>query len=389
MSNQTRYFRLGLFLLLGGVLILAAAVIFGARNLTAEYLPAETYFTESVEGLAEGSPLKFRGVRIGQVSSVSFVGEVYHSAPLRQRQYVLVRMDIDKEVLRGLDMATFKRRTEGSGDDGLRVRLTTQGLTGVSYLEMDYRDPERNPVPPISWQPQSLYVPSAPSTMGRLEDAILNISKTLENIASIDFADLVTTVNNLLAQIEDSLQSANVASLGELLGKNLEESRRLLARVNTLVDAPETETILPDAAASMAALRRITENAEDDVQLAMQELSNTLGSIGRAGTSLSAVLDDPNFRQGVANLPEILENAKEASAAFGQSAERLSSLMNNLDETVIQERGDLEAILNNLRSLTANLDKLAQEAAANPSRILLGEPPRPGFPASAGPKEEQ
>ena len=36
-------------------------------------------------------------------------------------------------------------------DRGFRVRLASQGLTGVAYLEADYLDPERNPPLEIDW----------------------------------------------------------------------------------------------------------------------------------------------------------------------------------------------------------------------------------------------
>lgn len=388
MSSQTRYFRLGLFLIIGGGLIVAAAIVFGTASLIAETVPAETYFAESIEGLDQGSPVKFRGVQIGQVAEVGFVSEKYSTVAGRQGQYVLVRMDIDKDVLQGLDVSSFDRSVKGFVDEGLRARLTTQGLTGVSYLEINYQDPERNPVPLINWEPDVLYIPSAPSTMGRLEDAILNISKTLENIASIDFAQLVKSIDSILAQIDKSIEDANVASLGQLLAQNLDESRKLLARTNQLVGAPEAETILPDAAASMASLRRLTEAAEGDVAEVLAALVGTLLDIDEAGRALRDVLTDPALRKGLGQMPEILENVRQASSAFGKSADRLNSLLSNMDETVMQERGDLEAILANLRSLTDNLDRLAAEAADNPSRVILGEPPRQGFPATRTSEEQ-
>ena len=45
-------------------------------------------------------------------------------------------------------------------DRGLRVRLAPQGITGTSYLEIDYVDPPP-PMLPIDWTPDNIYIPSA------------------------------------------------------------------------------------------------------------------------------------------------------------------------------------------------------------------------------------
>ena len=49
-------------------------------------------------------------------------------------------------------------------EKGLRVRLAPQGITGTSYLEIDYVDPAQ-PLLPIDWTPDNVYIPSAPSTV--------------------------------------------------------------------------------------------------------------------------------------------------------------------------------------------------------------------------------
>ena len=44
------------------------------------------------------------------------------------------------------------------------MRLAPQGITGTSYLEIDYVDPVP-PILPIDWTPDNIYIPSAPSTV--------------------------------------------------------------------------------------------------------------------------------------------------------------------------------------------------------------------------------
>lgn len=68
-SRQTaQYYRLGLFVMIGAAALVAVILVFGARNLFTKTITAETYIKESVQGLDVGAPVRFRGVRIGQIS---------------------------------------------------------------------------------------------------------------------------------------------------------------------------------------------------------------------------------------------------------------------------------------------------------------------------------
>ena len=78
MSSPTNHGKLGLFVVCA-VAGLAGAVIFiGGRSLTRVTVPYQAYFDESVEGLEVGSPVKFRGVSIGNVSEIALAGDKRH-----------------------------------------------------------------------------------------------------------------------------------------------------------------------------------------------------------------------------------------------------------------------------------------------------------------------
>ena len=56
---------------------------------------------------------------------------------------------------------------------GLRTRLTSQGVTGTAYIEVDYLDPAKYPPLPIDWVPEHPYIPSAPSVLSRIVNSVL------------------------------------------------------------------------------------------------------------------------------------------------------------------------------------------------------------------------
>ncbi|WP_319780429.1 MlaD family protein [Maridesulfovibrio sp.] len=70
MSRKSNPFRLGLFIIIGMLLFVSVLAILGAGKIFERSVKMETYLNESVNGLEVGSPIKFRGVKIGTVSHI-------------------------------------------------------------------------------------------------------------------------------------------------------------------------------------------------------------------------------------------------------------------------------------------------------------------------------
>ena len=68
-ENKANFAKIGFFVLAGAALIVLAIGIAGARTFNKKVVEAETYFAESVTGLDLGSPVKYRGVPVGEVSA--------------------------------------------------------------------------------------------------------------------------------------------------------------------------------------------------------------------------------------------------------------------------------------------------------------------------------
>ena len=152
MSAQARYFKIGVFMLSGITLVVLAVIILGAGALFKKKFMMETYFDESVQGLSVGAPLKYRGVTIGRVEHIGFVRNEYKTElsdddRYRYGHYIVVRVSV-KEVFPGQTDEERREEVKRRIEEGLRVRLTSQGLTGVVYLEAD--NLRRLPTRPIS-----------------------------------------------------------------------------------------------------------------------------------------------------------------------------------------------------------------------------------------------
>ena len=73
MAVEKSYARLGLFVVIVIVVILATALLFIQRMRSQEVIELVTYTQENVAGLDISSPVRYRGVALGRVSNVLVV----------------------------------------------------------------------------------------------------------------------------------------------------------------------------------------------------------------------------------------------------------------------------------------------------------------------------
>src|SRR5690606_1742950 len=120
----------------------------------------ETYINGSVQGLTVGSPLKLRGVPIGTVSSIEFSNIRYEGkkAEGEQRGYVVVVMEVEGDAFGTDRPESVQERVARAVELGYRVRMTTVGITGNNFMEIDRFVPERYPPLPFNWEPKLPYL---------------------------------------------------------------------------------------------------------------------------------------------------------------------------------------------------------------------------------------
>ena len=184
MSTPTNNFKLGLFTLGGVLIIIVALLAFGARSYFAPNTMFETYFVGDVSGLAVGSTVELRGVRVGKVKKFNFSWVEYQDT---DPSYIVVVFDIRNDFT---PLPPGRARDEMIDlviQRGLRARLKSQGVTGNSILSLEYLDPAQNPIPHFPWTPANRYIPAAGSQFGEL---LTSLEKTLHNVQQIDFSNI-------------------------------------------------------------------------------------------------------------------------------------------------------------------------------------------------------
>ncbi|HUU49892.1 MAG TPA: MlaD family protein, partial [Nitrospinota bacterium] len=297
----------------------------GAGMLFREELIVETYIDGSVQGLDVGAPVKFRGVKVGEVKEITLVRMAYK---IRQTAYpyVVIRFTIDWALI-GVEKEEreeFVTRLKVATEEvGFRVRLASQGLTGVAYLEADFLDPERFPPLEFDWEPKYPVIPSAPSTLTAIKESIDKISISLEKV---NFEELADEVKGTLNAIEEKVEDIDTKGISDEAVGLLAEVRKTNKRFKKILDKPEIDDTLSDLKETMANANVLTGS-----------LSN--------------------------KLPETVAEIRKA--------------IRRIDNMISSQQYDIEVMIENLRLISSNIRELTENIKRYPSEIIFGKPPAP------------
>ena len=265
MTPRPNAARIGLFAL-GGLALLVAAVVlvFGGR-LFAATEQAVMHFRGSVYGLQIGSPVVFRGVRLGSVRSVDVVYA-------QGRFTVPVEVELDPAQIRTLGAggsAAAAREPASSPapspapspssvtlamllEQGLTGQLATHSLlTGQLYIDLDLR-PGIVPAAPVARDPQ-----------GRLE-----IPTTLTRFQSL----------------QDQLDRVDLTKMTDDLTATLVAARKL-------VTGPELQQTVAELAQTASALKRLSATLDQRVPRLADAAQGTLGDASQAAARLGSAAD--------------------------------------------------------------------------------------------------
>jgi phospholipid/cholesterol/gamma-HCH transport system substrate-binding protein len=316
MSKKANPVSIGLFLIVGTALALAAVLIFSSRSLFHPRVKQILYFDSSLKGLDPGAPVKFRGVTIGSVAEVM----IRHNQSTNDFS-MPVLISIDKKLAQAKSDELLHIDSQAMLDHliqrGFRGRLDAESLvTGVLYISFDI-------------------VPSAPApVLHQLKSEYLevptlksDIQQLLDNLAHVDVRGLSDKLNAILTRVDTSLSELNVAAINAgitnllasanhvvatpdltnsftALRQTLCQAGNLITHVDGRVDplAYSVTTTLADAQKTLA-----------DLRVAVGNVSDLLGPDSALRPDLIQALEQvSDAGRGVADLAEFLERNPNA-----------------------------------------------------------------------------
>ncbi len=201
------------------------------------------YFDQSVRGLVPGSPVEFRGIRVGQVRDVRLELD-----PEQRHLRIPVVLEIEPQRFGDMDMPPEERRKrlEALVAQGMRAQLKSGNLlTGQLTVALDMHE-DAEPAE-IVWQQPYPVFPTIPTPLEEITASLASVVKRLEQLP--------------LERIGADLSALLVAARG-----SLEQAERTLASTNALV--------APDSSLSQ------------DLRRALYELTDAARSLGLAADQI-------------------------------------------------------------------------------------------------------
>jgi len=378
MSEQANRFKLGLFVVVSVAMLLVGAAVLGAGSFLKQTMKVETYLDESAQGLDIGAPVKNRGVTIGKVSKIGFVGDKYSfddkNDKLRaMRGLVLVEMKVD---LTDRHSRLIQEAIQDARYRGLRARMASEGLMGSAYIELVW-DRETIALEQVPWIPNQPYIPATKSVMGQITSSVERVAKQLES-ARID--QVIGDVQKLVKNIDNQVQAIDIKAMTADATSLLAEVRATNARVKAILDRPAIDTAIDDVAGMARSLKNMTGDDQGQLRRFISDLPEISARVKSVAAQLDDVLSDPQTKG-------MLTNLNTGAASVAPATADLRRLIRRLDTMLSSQQQDLEAIVTGLKKTVESANAVAEDAAQNPARVLFGEPPpRTSGPSSSGKK---
>jgi paraquat-inducible protein B len=292
----------GIFVVGAVVVAVTAVLILTSGTLFARRYPFVAYFQQSVAGLDQGAPVKFMGVRVGTVRTVTL--SLSDQERSLEEMRIPVVFEIDENLLTQQGLARLSLadtvQLRSLVDQGMRVELGVESfVTGKKYLALVVR-PD-SPLDLVN-DPGVPYMEIPAARAGGLEDLEADVREALGRLVRID-------VDTVLAQMTRTLESIDRVATSEL-ARSLDQLPLTLARADSTLDAlrllaervdagiEPIQATLADAAAglngashelreTMIGLRSVT--GPDSPVLA--RLDETLRRLGAAGFQVEALAE--------------------------------------------------------------------------------------------------
>jgi phospholipid/cholesterol/gamma-HCH transport system substrate-binding protein len=313
MPTDARKFQIGLFVVLGISLAVAAVIGLGASHFFSDTRNFVTYFNESVQGLEKDSLVKFRGIPVGRVYWLGI-------APDGKLAEVVLKIDDNVEI---------------SSD--MRIKMAYAGITGMKYLEIDRIDPgspDRSPA--LDFRPPYPVILSVPSD---LQEILASVEQVVANLKDLDLKGIGDRLKSSMDDLRSILAKDNWTQTIKNIQAMSTSLRTASRSIEEMLQKPGVENLLSDASRTVASLKELSSRLEQDL--------NKLD----LGNRVAVTTDKIDRFLGQATL----------------SAEDLHFILS-------QQEGNIFQIMDNLRMASESLNNLAAALKANPAQTLFTAP---------------
>lgn len=314
------------------LLMIGMVMFFGSSSLLSKNTRFILFFDQSVNGLNEGSMVKFRGVPVGTVERIMIRADGQH--PDSTGIPVIIKIDRTRleNDLGVMDEAFDPDSIQESIDKGLVAELSLESfITGQLFVEFSF-NPERSNG--LQWhlvgESEMMEIPTLSSSLDEITD---DVAEIIADVSALDLERIVENINAVLENTATVLAGIDSAAIGKSVTDAADSFK-------TFVDSGELTKTLESA------------------RLAMSEISSTVSTYDLKDGPLSARLD-----QWTGSLTATLEELQQVTSQAGDMMAPEGSL-----------RYELESMMRELNRAARSIRALADYLEENPNSILTGRP---------------
>lgn len=322
MGTKVSKTTIGAFVLGATALFVAAVLFLGASTLFTKRQAYITYFDDSVKGLNIGSPVMFRGVKVGEVIDISLVAD-----PVRRTLKIPIIFTIEHEKVKGVgqEFREDPRLVEKAVKEyGLRSQLQLMSIvTGQLMVTLDF-SPDK-PTSFIGLNKSYTEIPSIPTPFEQFQ-------KTIEDMP---LRDVVKSLVETLDATQRLVKSVDVKSTVQALESTIKDVQVLVRHTDAKID-PLVAGLLKTAAVADETLKGTRETMASarvemkEVSAAAQSaLQSAQAALKQSERTLQTYSEDSRL------VTELNKNLRSLSAA-SRSLQNLSDYLERHPESLLQ-----------------------------------------------------
>jgi paraquat-inducible protein B len=359
MSKPANKTVIGIFVVVALALLVAAILILGSGKFFKNNPKFVLYFQGSVKGLAAGSPVNFRGVKVGTVTEIKML---LNPKDLSLMIPVYVEFEPGSlEAMPGSENAEQYRKAHSERGflvkemitHGLRAQLEMQSVvTGQLMVSLDlYPD---KPAILVGADKRYPEIPTVPTTFQQLA----------EKLEKLPFEQIINDLRDAVAGIDKTVNSPEMEAMMKSLVQGVGETRELIKTVDRQVE-PLIKSVAMGVDETRALIKTVSSQVEPlgsrigDATGAINRLaSETQAQIGPLAASLTKSSDEANLT--LKRIQVAVGNVNDMTGEDSAVVYRLTKSVN-----------DLGAAAQSLRLVA---DKLHQQ----PNSVIFGSKDKGG-----------
>ena len=291
--SQAQRARLGIFMIMGGILLtLFIAIPLGLklRDNTELYY---SYFGggESMSGLGVGAEVKYNGVKIGTIDKIILDPKDFTKVKVVYR--------INRDII--------------AITEGMEARTGLMGITGLLYIEITGGSPDAKVLP------ENSKIPSKPSLMhaitGKAEIIIGKVEILLNHLNMLTNPDSLTSIKEILDNVagithtvdefvkEASPDIKKVAATASTTMEKIEaisgDVQSITSKLDREIDFKQMAGILDEISSSAKSLKNLSETLDLTVMQSREDISSSLENLREALENVNelsrVLLDNPSL----------------------------------------------------------------------------------------------